>query len=43
MGLKDIRGVPTSTRSQASLDQLEAALDLAITMRADPIALLDEA
>lgn len=43
MGLNDIRYVPTSTDSQASLDRLEEALDLAIIMRGDPVAVLDEA
>ena len=43
MGLKDIRGVPTSTDSQASLDRLEEALELAIIMRGEPVAVLDKA
>ena len=43
MGLNDIRGVPTSSDSQASLDRLEEALDLAIIMRGDPVVVLDAA
>ena len=43
MGLNDIRGVPTSSDSQASLDRLEEALDLAIIMRGDPVLVLDAA
>ncbi len=41
MGLNDIRDVPTSADSQASLDRLEEALELAIVMRGDPVAVLD--
>ena len=40
MGLNDIRGVPTSSDSQASLDRLEEALELAIIMRGDPVVIL---
>ena len=43
MGLNDIRDVPTSAENQASLDRLEEALDLAIIMRGDPVAVIDAA
>ncbi len=43
MGLNDIRCVPTSSDSQTALDRLEEALELAIIMRGDPVAVLDAA
>ncbi len=43
MGLSDIRGVPTSSESQAALDALEDALELALAIRGDPVGVLDAA
>lgn len=43
MALSDIRDVPTSAASQASLDALEIALDESLCMRRDPLATLDGA
>lgn len=42
MGLTDIRDVPTSSESRPALEALETALDQALAMRGDPLAVLDE-
>jgi tetratricopeptide (TPR) repeat protein len=43
MSLRDARGCPVSTRSAASLDQFEQALELSVSYRLDPLATIQAA
>lgn len=43
MSLQDVRGCPVSTNSRSSLQQYETALDLSLSYRLDPLAVIQAA